>query len=210
MEESNKTKKKDSNEMMTFEVIKLKLQLHIAEYSNLTGRCTYYMNIQSALVVGLIIWLTTIITIWTSSPTIIYVWVGICGFQLIEIILLGYVTDQYNIIRYLESGVRLQIKKLIKEDDVLQYESYNNKLRGNSVMVWEIAELIISCVLIIVGMVVRIKNGWCLSWDTIGSFKGWFVSWDTLGFFINIVLMLAIFIQSRDLISIRKNFENPI
>jgi len=150
----NKSSDKSSNESISQNIsyeknVELEIQLHIAEYNALTTRCTYFTNLQNVVVSVLVIWITAMIGLWISKPSYFVAWGSILGAQAFGVISAVLLYEEYNIIRYLESHLIKQIKKLIKGEKNWDYQSFLITQRTDSYKIWEFATVIIAGIVIL-------------------------------------------------------------
>ena len=175
----------------------LKLQLYISEFNNLSERITSYLNMQSAFVAGLIVWITAVFTIWVMSEHIyIILWFGFIGFQIIELILHGFRKDQYNIALYIEEDLRPKVTKIMRDNEFWKYQSFivNKQSKLKVKIERDFGEVILSIILLIGLVIYRTILGFTLI--------------DIICFSLNTVFLVYLIIQSTELISLRRKIKN--
>lgn len=175
------------------------INLHIAEYNALTTRTTYFINFQFILLTALLAWIIVIVTIWDSKLEHIYIWGLLLGAQLIGIINAFVTHEYYNIVTYLESDLKPEIIKLIKNKSFWSYESFLIKERGkknikNWKLFFEFLAVIFSGVIIIAIFIYRIHE-WILG--------------DYIGLFLNIIFLIIQFILTNQSKKLRLRNWHP-
>ncbi len=154
------------------------LDVHIAEYSALTTRCTYFTNIQNVVLSAFIGWLTFMIGFMITHPTYYIFWGTILGSQVFGIISAWLLYEEYNIVRYLESSLRPLIMNILNHDNFWQYQVYNKKKRTKYYKVWESFGVIIAFFIIFLTTIIRIVFRY---WECLG---------DTLGLALNLLAFI--------------------
>lgn len=175
------------------------INLHIAEYNALTTRTTYFINIQFILLTALPAWIIVIVNIWDSKLEYIYIWGLLLGVQLIGIINAFVTLEYYKIVTYLESDLKPEIIKLIKNKSFWSYESFLIKERGkknrkNWSLFFEFLAVIFSGVIIIAIFIYRIHE-WILG--------------DYIGLFLNIIFLIIQFILTNQSKKLRLQNWHP-
>ena len=87
------------------------LQLHIAEYQNLTTRCDYWITIQVALLPLFFVVIGMVATMWSSirHPALL-AWGGLLVIEMIVINWLRIGAEIYNAVTYVECELRPLIR----------------------------------------------------------------------------------------------------
>lgn len=115
----------------------LELSAHLAEYSSLTTRCTYWIAIQYALWPVLAGLLTFAASLWNTVAHGLLIWTSAAAVQLL---LLGWNTslgEIYKAVRYLEREVRPAVQAIVGEQPIWRYETYNAEQRRALPIWWE-------------------------------------------------------------------------
>jgi hypothetical protein len=198
MIESEKTIAKNSEEVKMSKIKEAKLLVYLSEYSDLSERITNYLNMQSAFVAGLIVWVTAILIIWDQKDeSFLIMWIGLTGFQLIEVILHGFRKDQYNIAFFLENRLKPRVKDIIGKDDFWKYQSFviEEQTKLIYILIRDFGEVTLSFVLLSGLIYYRIYLGW--AWE-----------WEEVAILLNIILLISLIVQSIKLIAIRNKIKN--
>jgi hypothetical protein len=134
------------------------INLHIAEYNMLTGRCTYYMNFQ---IVILTAGIATIGLIWNKNPDWLLSW-----WFLLTLLIYGNISaimfkENYNILYYLEISLKASLHELEVPDSFWKYEEnlekYRNDQHLNAQSIWEWA-LVVIMILLFIGAILFHKD----------------------------------------------------
>jgi hypothetical protein len=137
------------------------LQGHLAEYQAITLRNTYWLTLQYALFPILGAGLAVLAQMWDhfdKNPAIftqahrITVWLAV---TIINVVIIAHTEvgwESYNNVVYLENHLRPKITKLLRDMDILGYESYLREQRGRGPKWWEIPGPIVSFALLLGGL----------------------------------------------------------
>jgi hypothetical protein len=134
------------------------LQLHIAEYTALTNRSTYYIAIAASLPLVLLVLLTLVIAIWNASDHVLLIWTTGLGVQFYSIALIDNSRWQYENIKYIEKTLRPLIEPLVDSSSAFwRYERYlSDRRRG--IQWWELTPILWAVVAVIATFVIRLNG----------------------------------------------------
>ena len=100
------------------------LTAHLAEYSALTTRCTYWIALQYGLWPLVGIFLALVTQVWSAFNHSLLVWGSAFIVQMIMLAYIQTLREIYNAVRYIEREVRPAVQNLVGEESIWRYESY--------------------------------------------------------------------------------------
>lgn len=172
------------------ECAQLLIQLHVAEYQALTNRCTYWISLQFAAVSVLLVYLGLVATVWNSLNHAFLIWGSAVVGQIVAIVWLQLLSEQYRVIRYLETVLRPMVNPLINEaSSFWGYEPHLAEDRGTHPVWWEYSMTVPMLFIIVI-----------LIW-----LRRPFSSGDYFGLLLNIILFGFLVWQNVSSVNIRRS-----
>lgn len=171
------------------------LSLHVAEYEQLMTRNTYVIACQFSLAPLVLILLGLVVQGWLqSNRTIrgsILLWVGINLGLFISMIWADALWDMYNNIRYIQRELKIRVATVVGTAEFWDYETYQARLRGRSLLPWEWVVPAIGVVLLTALLILVWPHGY----------------WEYLLSGLSIVLFARLIIRAYGAVKIRREFS---
>jgi len=102
------------------------LEVHLAEYSVLSGRCTAWLSLMVPIWAILATFLAVIAVCWSLfSDHVVLAWTLGIGGQLVLLMWFQTIEEQYRAVIYIQTKLRPRIQKLISGSKFWTYESYS-------------------------------------------------------------------------------------
>jgi hypothetical protein len=168
------------------------LLLHIAEYTALTTRCTYWITIQAALWTLLVLLLGFIATLYSARPIGLFIWLAVAAVQAIGIGNVALLHEYYSAISYLEHTLRPLVETVVGRKPFWQYEHYINTHRPVDPSGWEAGPLGLAVFAVIAATAKASVDRWLLV--------------DVGGLAVNLVLLWYAALQARKASRFRRAF----
>jgi hypothetical protein len=128
------------------------VDIHIAEYNALTSRCTYFFNFQIILLTAILASISVIATLWGSRQTWLLGWGPLLVLLILTNISANIFTEQYKMVRYIETILKPLIKDLTKKK-FWEYEPYLIRERKThfltSITLWEMMGPVIAGIILV-------------------------------------------------------------
>jgi hypothetical protein len=171
-----------------------RLLAHLAEYSALTMRDTYWITLCNAL------WPLSVLalTLMAQAPAHTHLqyqlrtWIAVAAVQVIVLSFFGITAEAYNNVRYLECELRPRILDITVDTAVWAYETYLARQRPPRPMVSEVAPALLSAIALSLGI-----------WF---DMDGWSIA-DTIGALICVAVMVGALFTLRGAVKIRNEFS---
>lgn len=172
--------------------IEIQIQIHLAEYSALTTKETYFITLQNSVLGVMILWSTYMTGLSLSKPeNNILGWVTILGIQIFGIISAFLLYEQYEIVSYIEDHLKGLINELLNKNNIFwKYQTVINSHRTIKYSIWEYSWVTASLVLISVFFYFRFPKN-CN---------------DYIGLLINLIALIVFGIRTHQAIKLRKTF----
>lgn len=174
------------------------VQLHIAEYQAVTTRASYWIVLQVGLLPVVPIYLALAAKIWQSGAIVkeVTIWATLAGLQIVGIVWIQTVLEQYALVRYIECYLRPLAWNVVKTTDFWGYEPYMIKHRAIPTYS-EFAVAVLSSVLLIITCVSRY-------WIHLSVNLSW---WDLCGIIVNVGLLIFLWMQTLGTGKIRREWS---
>jgi hypothetical protein len=182
---------------------KLQLSLHISEYQAVTNTATYYVAISSAVWPVIGVFLTVIAMSWSQ---IVAKWYGLpavvwCSAAVIQTCLIawaGMLSEQYNMVLYVERHLRPLVQEIVVTPFFWLYEPFNRAQRAKSRanLWWEMSVPYVMLLILFSAACYRAVH---LREHT------YFI--DIIGILINSALLLRLFQMCRSVVETRRAWE---
>jgi hypothetical protein len=169
------------------------IQLHIAEYSALTNRNTYWITIQSSVWVTILLYVTVMAYIWSSRPQYgaVILWGSAIVVQFALAGLYSAGQEIYRNVYYMEHDLRQMVQEAIGKKIFWQYERFLAKKSNKSPLSTDIAPTVFF--LFVFALVVLIRH------SVAGD--------EWIGLLVNIPFTVALILQTLKLVHLRRKFE---
>ncbi len=192
----------------------LLIQPHIAEYEALMTRATYFITIMAGIWPLVLIFLGVSIQFWKTQNVSLNVawnnllqnhgqraamlWGTDAALQIVFLAWAQILSEQYNIVRYIEFDLRRLVRRVTRDPAFWQYEAFLTKQRGaknSAPPTWmELAVSIGAGILIVILVFVL----WPVSrWK----------QWDWIGLIANLMLFLFLLTMSVKAVRARRDWE---
>jgi hypothetical protein len=135
-------------------VAEARLLAHLAEYSALTTRDTYWITLCNAL------WPLTVLALAMIGQAPVHTlleyqlrtWFAVAIVQVVVVSFFGITAGAYNNVRYLECELRPRVLKITTDTTVWAYETYLARQRPKRPMVPELSPVLLSGISISMGI----------------------------------------------------------
>ena len=168
----------------------LLIQLHVAEYQALTTRATHFITLMSSIWALVLVFVALAAHVRRSFPLPILLWGSGVVLQTMMIFWMQFLTEQYQIVRYVEAQLRPLIQSVVGDALFWQYEPWLSKGRTKAPILWEYS--------------VALGVTLAMTYVIITSLP--FSAWDYGGLTVNLGLLCAVVFKTSAAIKTRHRF----
>lgn len=174
----------------------LLLNIHLAEYNALTGRCTAWLSFILPIWTVLVAFLGLTLAGWNYIPPVIRLWGTLFGIQLLFLLWFQTIEEQYLAVKYIKKFLIPKIRSIINANDFWAYEPFSS---GRSGLLswwgeWCCPSLTVAFALIGIGLAGNHENGVKQS--------------DWVGLFFNAILLLIQVCKTEKRIQLREEISD--